>query len=70
MNMLLSRPHRVSCKLLQVCGPLVIKFNQDHRTLHAVIKHAIRLRATDRDSSAVLVELRQLLEPRPGEARL
>ena len=47
MNVLLSRPHRVSCKLLQVCGPLVIKFDQDHGTLHAVIKHAIRLRGTD-----------------------
>src|SRR6266567_3893763 len=43
MNVLLSRLQRVSCKLLQVCGPLVIKFNQDHWTLHAVIKHAIRL---------------------------
>ena len=47
MNVLLSRLRWVSGKLPQVCGLLVIKFDQDHRTVHAVIKRAIRLCAPD-----------------------
>ena len=47
MNVLLSRLRWVSGKLPKVCGLLVIKFDQDHRTVHAVIKRAIRLRAPD-----------------------
>jgi hypothetical protein len=46
MNVLLGRLRRVSGKLFQVCGQLVIKFDQDHWTVHAVIERAIRLRAT------------------------
>ena len=47
MDVLLRRLCRVCNKLSQVGGLLVIKFDQYYGTLHAVIKRAIRLRATD-----------------------
>jgi len=56
MNVLLSRLHGVSGKLFQVCRQLVIKFDQDHRALNAVIKRAVRLSATD-PSEPSLVEV-------------
>jgi hypothetical protein len=54
MNVLPSRLHGLSRKLPQVCGVLVVKLNQDHWTLHAVIKHTIRLHAANPREPAVI----------------
>jgi hypothetical protein len=56
MDVLLRRLRGVRSKLPQVGRLLVIKFDQDHWTVHAVIKRAIRLRATD-PSEPSLVEI-------------
>ena len=48
MDVLLGRFRGVRSKLPQVGGLLVIKFDQDHWTVHAVITRAIRLRAASR----------------------
>ncbi len=47
MDVLLGRLRGVRSKPPQVGGLLVIKFDQDHWTVYAVIKCVIRLRSTD-----------------------
>ena len=56
MDVLLVRLRGVRSKLPQVGGLLMIKFDQDHWTVHPVIKCAIRLRSTD-PSEPSLVEI-------------
>jgi len=56
MDVLLGRLRGVRSKLQRVGRLLVIKFDQDHWTVHAVIKRAVRLRATD-PSEPSLVEV-------------
>jgi hypothetical protein len=45
--MLLGRHLGIGRKLRQIRWPLVVEFNQNHRTLNAVIECAIGLRAAD-----------------------
>ena len=47
MNVLLSWFCGISAELSQICRLLVIKFNQNHRTLDAVIKDTLGLSPTD-----------------------
>src|SRR5229473_6240336 len=45
MNMLLRWLGRIGRKPRQIRRPLVVEFNQNHRTLYPVVERAVRLRA-------------------------
>src|ERR1700745_1436558 len=49
MNVLMRRQSAVWLwhELCQVCRPLVVEFDENYRTLNAVVKHAVVLGATD-----------------------
>jgi hypothetical protein len=52
--MLLGRHLGIGRKLRQIRWPLVVEFNQNHRTLNAVIECAIGLRAADPSEPCVV----------------
>ena len=54
VNVLPGGLHRIGRKFSQVGRSLVVKFNQNHWTLNTVIKHTVRLRASDPGKPGVI----------------
>ena len=68
MDVLLSWLHGIGAEPAEICGALVVKLNQDHGALYAVIKNAVGLRTANPREPGVIQVTVHLVHLYPGMA--